>query len=103
MTRPSPFTGSGTQGPTNFEGEDGFYPTIATAHDPLATTAARVADTPSMTPAEIEDFLTAADRYHGPRLVGYRGYVNHWSSDRAYYLDDAGIWRDTVSDERWAA
>lgn len=70
-------------------------------NDPLATLAERCTVARPMRPAELEAFLEAAGNYRGPHLVAYRGYVNTWSDARAYYLDDAGVYRDTLTDEEW--
>lgn len=64
-----------------------------------------VADRPSNVPQDAawsDAFHTAAETYSGPRLVAYRGYIP-WSDARAYYRDEAGVYRDTETNARWVA
>jgi hypothetical protein len=71
------------------------------ADDPLATLAERATVARPMRPGELARFLTAADRYTGPRLIADRGF--NWMASTIgqpfYYRDRAGIWRDTLTDE----
>lgn len=72
--------------------------TISIALDPLATAAERCVAGLLDPEAPIEPPYAEPD---SPRLIAWPGYINSWSDARAYYRDDAGVYRDTETAEEW--
>jgi hypothetical protein len=83
---------------TNFNGDRSLYASIAVANDPFAVTAERVAEAPRMLADVAAAFFSPEPR---PAITAWRGYVNTWGDGRAFYRDENGIWRDTVTNQIW--
>lgn len=83
---------------TNYNGDRSLYASIAVASDPFAVTAERVAEAPRMLADEAAAFFNPEPR---PAITAWPGYVNTWGDGLAFYRDERGIWRDTVTNQIW--
>jgi hypothetical protein len=76
------------------------------SQDPFATLAERAtgdATVRDMSEDEFNDFITAAGRWKGPRLIAFKGFdPRPLHSLPVFYLDGA-TWRDTLTGEAWEA
>jgi hypothetical protein len=83
---------------TNFNDDTSLYASIAVANDPFAVTAERVTEAPPMLADEAAAFFNPEPR---PAIIAWPGYVNTWGDGRAFYMDENGRWRDTVTNQIW--